>query len=71
MCGRLEGKGKNLFANKNTTQEWKWAHKKNRKEDVAITRLPLGHAGVLTYLNRFGQANSFLCPCGVELGRGC
>ena len=60
----VKGKGKDLFAIKNTLEKWSWAHNSIRTVEASLARLRSGHVGLAKYLHRFNMQDSPLCNCG-------
>lgn len=59
-------KGAFLGNIKDTIERSPWAEVSNRRAEVAMSRLPIGHAGVNQHMARFNMVESNLCDrCGV------
>jgi ribonuclease HI len=63
----VEGKGHHLASVRTDLSPVPWVASCSRRAAVVLTRLRLGHAGVRSYLHRFGMADTPMClHCGVE-----
>lgn len=58
------GKGKFIEKIKNKLEFWPWSCHRNRRIEVALCRLRIGHAGLRQHLFRFKLSETNLCECG-------
>ena len=59
--------GRHLASIKESLGEWTWTCLSDRRSEVALARLRMGHAGVNAYLARFGLEDSPFCNvCQTE-----
>ena len=57
----ITGKGRFLRQIRDNASNEKLINMKNRRQEVVIHRLRIGHAGVKDYLHRFGMSESENC----------
>lgn len=63
----VTGKGSHLASLRSDLSPVPWIACRSRRVTVVLSRLRLGHAGVGSYLYRFGMADTPSCvSCGVD-----
>lgn len=61
-----EQKGRHYFSLQPSVRRQRLVTRLCRKDDVVLTRLRLGHCGLVSYLNLIGKHPDGLCKCGGE-----
>ena len=56
------GVGRHLLSIRDNIRPWPWTKQKDRRMEVVMNRLRMGHAGINSYLYRFDMADSEECP---------